>query len=100
LLGQASPLRPFWPAIDADSHAHMSVLVDVGLVGVVAVEAKRLQLTSQELIPIATVWLDVIGHGSGDNETARLAHPTQRLGTELLPANPPPALKLVPCARR
>ena len=87
-----------WPTVDADSHARMSVLVDVCLVAVMAVLAQRLQLTRQERVPVTPMRNDVVAHSRGNGETARLAHPTQRLDLKLVSPNAPPALELIPRA--
>jgi hypothetical protein len=57
-----------------------------------AVLAQGLERTRQEPVPIAVMGRDVIGHGGHDDEAACLAHPTERLGLELMTTETTPAL--------
>jgi hypothetical protein len=76
-------------AIDAAADGIAALIVAVLLL--MAVGAQRLQLAEHERIPIAAVWLDVVGDACWPRETSFSAARAQWLDHQLMSAPVSPA---------
>lgn len=89
--------RVDWPAIGPDGRI-VSTLGDQALAARMAIGAQRLQITQPKRIPITTMLIDVVSDGGRGHHPHCQAHPTQRLGSELVATDLAPAFELIPRA--
>ena len=83
-----------WKTVRSDVPMESEALRE--LFFVVAADAKRLQFSEDESIPVAAVRFDVIGLGGWGGDAAFEATPAKRLDAKLMGTPVPPGLELIP----